>query len=828
MSSKSTKTFFAVLISFTLILANVSAVTATPSLIANAQEEDSLVREALRYLQTQMNPDGGMIWMDENSAVSPTIKVVQALAANGYTQDALTSADGNRPIDFLGSAGWPWVNQEETESPAFSVARAGQLLSAVAAADENPYAFGAVAVNLINALQNQYDSSTGIYGAASAEAVTDQVWAMIGLAASNAAIPVEAVDWLTSAQLADGSWDDGYGSFLDTTPLGILALMASDQRSADSPDVAAALDFLAANQQPNGGWQTEWDTTTNADTTAVILQAIYAVGQTPSDETWQQEEGNPETALVAIQKEDGSIGGDFANSYSTADALIGLASQPMTAIGDLAQAGNAFDFLFSLQDADGGWGSVGQTLDVILALEAAGWQPGSVQVENTSPLDYVAANLDSYLEAGPDAIGKIILAIVASGEDPTNFNDVDLVERLMSTYDETAQAFGDPANTWHQALALLGLYAAEAEVPESAVMTLADLQQEDGGWEYSSGFGSWPDNTALAMQALLAGGVETTDPVISDAVAYIQSMQTEAGGWGDSSTTAYAITALNALGKSIPDWTTANDANPVTSLMTYQKGNGSFVYNWESTDDNVMSTASALLALFGGDYLVQPKTSNMVNTFGILIDPGDGEAQTACVDITDESLSGLDMLDASGFEYDVQDGFINSIIGISNPDGETNYWSYWTWDGREWVFQNTGSGESAVSPGMVEGWHFTSWETYPSAPPDVSPMLVSLCDSASIFKDFSAQPYLGYYDLFSAELISERAEPTQEQPDPTVEEAASEATEELPVTEEAPAEAATEATAEEDAKSLTPIIIIAVGAVILVVAIIIIMRKNKQ
>ncbi|MDY6874122.1 MAG: prenyltransferase/squalene oxidase repeat-containing protein [Chloroflexota bacterium] len=828
MKSKSIKTFFAVLISFTLVLANASAVTANPSLIATAQEEDSLVPEALAYLQSQLNPDGGLIWMDENSAVAPTIKVVQALAANGLTQDALTSDEGQRPIDFLASAGWRWVNQEETESPTLSVARAGQLLSAVAAANENPYAFGDDAINLVYELRAQYDSTTGIYGAATPESVTDQIWALIGLAANNAAVPVAAVDWLTSAQLEDGSWDDGYGSFLDTTPLGILALVASGQRTADSPDVAAALGFLTAIQQPNGGWQTEWDTTTNANTTAVILQAIYAVGQNPSDETWRNEDGNPETALAALQKEDGSIGGDFANSYSTADALIGLSGQPMTAIGDLAQAGNAFDFLFSLQDADGGWGNVGQTLDVILALEAAGWQPETVHNDGGSPLDYIAANLDTYLEASPDAIGKAILGVVASGEDPSNFNGVDLTEQLMATYDEATQSFGDPENTWYQALGILGLSAAGSEIPKGVITTLTGLQQGDGGWEYVAGFGSWPDNTSLAIQALLAEGYSVDDPALSQAISYIQSTQTADGGWGDSSTTAYVLMALNALGESEEDWRTETGTTPLTSLMSYQKTNGSFVYTWEYTDDSIMSTASALLALFGGDYLIQPKASNSFNTATIVIDPGEGDAQMACVEFTDESISGLDLLDASGFDYDVSEGFVNSILGIANLEGETNYWSYWAWDGREWTFNNAGASDSVVSSGTVEGWHFTSWESYPAAPPDVFPILDLICDSAPLLKDYDTQPYLGYNDLFNAAKTVGLVEPAEEELEPTEGEATAETTEEAQVTEVVSTGVVPEESAEEESASIIPIIIIAVVAVVLLVVILLILRNKPK
>ena len=61
-------------------------------------------------------------------------------------------------------------------------------------------------------------------------------------------------------------------------------------------------------------------------------------------------------------------------------------------------------------------------------------------------------------------------------------------------------------------------------------------------------FGSWPDNTALAVQALLAAGETADNTAVQNGLGYLQSMLSSAGGWGDSSTTAYAIMALNALG----------------------------------------------------------------------------------------------------------------------------------------------------------------------------------------------------------------------------------------------------------------------------------------
>ena len=201
---------------------------------------------------------------------------------------------------------------------------------------------------------------------------------MLGLAANAFSVPSEASIWLTAAQLEDGSWDDGYGSYLDMTPLAVMALIASGDIAVDAPEIQSAMTFLAENQQADGGWQTEWDTTTNANTTAVILQAISSLGQSPIDETWQEADGNPETALLAIQQESGAIGGDYANAFSTADAIVALSGQDLFDLGYLIDASQSFDYIISQQAEDGGWGTVGQTLDIILALQAAGWDSKTV------------------------------------------------------------------------------------------------------------------------------------------------------------------------------------------------------------------------------------------------------------------------------------------------------------------------------------------------------------------------------------------------------------------------------------------------------------------
>lgn len=752
MREQTIKAALAVIISLVIILSQTSLAFALPQAAElELKEIDSAISGGFEYIKQQMNPDGGIRWFDESSSTAATLRVVQALAAAGYKQDYLMSNTGHRPIDFLKNHGMAWVNQVETDSPGFSAARAGQLLTAVAAANEDPNEFSNDPTDLVFELKSNYDPAVSAFGTATDDNITDQVWSILGLIADHASVPVEAVDGLASAQAADGSWNDGFGSYLDTTPLVILALVGSGRYDIESAAVQSAINFMKQNQQPNGGWQTEWDTGTNANITGVMLQAISVLGQRPTDEQWQQEDGDPLSALLAIQQENGAFGGEFSNAYSTADAIIGLSNRNITSLGYLQTASKAFDFLFTLQDSTGGWGSVGQTIDVILAFRTAGWQPNTVTSGNSSPLEFLADEVNEYIQSGPDAIGKAILGVVAGGMDPYDFFGLDLTQRLLETYNESSQAFGLPDNTWHQALSILGLYATEIAIPQGAVETLVSLQQEDGGWEYEPGLGNSADSTSIAVQALLASGHSQNDDVIKKALNYMAVMQMEDGGWGNASTTAYAIMMLNLLDQTPDEWITESGKSTFANLISYQKANGSFVYSWEYPDDNIMSTSSALLALFGADYLIQKSENTPQNYAAIMIDPGEDEVQTKCVEFSNPSITGFDLLDASGFEYTIQEGFTQSILGISNPKGETNYWSYWYWDGREWMFQSTGASTTAVFPGTVEAWHFTSWELYPSLPPQFSPNFEEICGVTQL-ANYQQQPFLDFNDLQAPQI----------------------------------------------------------------------------
>ena len=726
----------------------------TPVIAAHVQAKQapqneiaSTVEQGFKYIATQMNADGGIRWVDDTSSIATTLRVVWALAAGGYAQDYLRHESGKRPIDFLASDSAGWVNQVDSDAPGFNVARAGQLLTAIAAANENPNNFSENSINYIHQIISFFDPGTGTFGNATPENVLDQVWAIIGLAANNASVPLQSVEWLRSAQLEDGSWNDGYGNFLDTTPLAILAIISSEHLALDTPEIRLAMDYLQDKQQSDGGWQTIWDSNTNASTTAMIAQAIFASGHTPTNVNWKKENGNPHSALLALVQENGAIGGDFTNAYSTADAIVGLSGKWITRLGYVQNASEAFDFLLSKQESSGGWGSVGQTIDVLLALHAGGWQPNTLVAADSTPLDFITENIEPFLESGPDAIGKAIIGLIAIGENPLEYNGIDLTQRLMTNYDETLNAFGSSDNTWHQAFAILGLYAAGADIPEGAVKNLINLQQANGGWEYSPGLGTWPDNTAIAIQALLGSGYSIDSTEIQRGKDYIKSMQWVSGGWGDASTTAYVITALNALGESFEYWVTETGKMPLADLFYFQKPNGAFVYSWAYPEDNLMATTSALLAIYKGDFIIHREDFPQNNFAAVFVDPGEGKIHSACVEFTEETISAFELLDSSGFSYESKDGFINQILNLSNKEGETNYWSFWHWDGREWEFYNSGIGETRIYPGAIQAWYFTSWEKFPSLPPDFIPNIDHVCPE-NVLVNYEDQPHIDFNDLF--------------------------------------------------------------------------------
>jgi len=242
----------------------------------------------------------------------------------------------------------------------------------------------------------------------------------------------------------------------------------------------------------------------------------------------------------------------------------------------------ALAYLATQQQPDGGFtngfsegSDLGTTCDVVLAIAADGQDPSTWRSPaDRSPLDYLAEQV----AAGKvDTVGlqaKVVLALLATMLDPTDFGGHDLIAELEAGYDPETGSYG--STLFDQALVILALANAGRPVPEKAVQYLLDNQCADGAWALFGGTtpGTGDTNTtALAIQALIATGhPEATGA----AFAYLHRVQNADGGFPyqnpspygtdtDANSTAYVLQAILAAGEPLVNWTPAG-TDPVGAL----------------------------------------------------------------------------------------------------------------------------------------------------------------------------------------------------------------------------------------------------------------------
>ena len=575
------------------------------------------IAQSLEYLASAQLPDGSIEgWTPGVADEFTTVKAALALAAASRPMSYLTSLNGKTPLDFLAGQAITFTHDI---SGVLLPGRAGMIAVAAIAGDLDASDFGGA--DLVGELAETLNPATGAYsttaklgwstGAASA---TNQAWAMLALAAAQRPVPQVAIDFLAGLIEPDGGWGYGLGGDVDTTSLAIQALVAANVDPSDEL-VQGGLAFLSRGQARSGGWES-WGAL-SADSTAAAMQAIAAAGFVPVGPSWETRTGRtPADDLLGMQMPDSS----FGNALGTAHAIAGLAEAPLPIWGRRQRALRALSWMQEQQADDGSWisfaGAAGATCDAVLAFAATGIDPSTLAAASSgaTPTDFLASQVESFAAAGPDNAGKLVVAIAAAGMDPGAFGGSNVVDLLTSHYSPTLGGFGVITNTWHQSWGVLGLAAAGEAVPLRARENLAQLQQPDGGWKYDLSPSPWntttPDNTGLAMQALIAAGLPPSAPVLAQGIAYLGASQDDMGGWFNSNSTAYAMQGLVAAGEDLAaDWT-RNGHTPYNALASYQKRDGPFIWAWDSAwsgpVDDSLSTWQAIPALIGAPYPLRP------------------------------------------------------------------------------------------------------------------------------------------------------------------------------------------------------------------------------
>jgi hypothetical protein len=175
-----------------------------------------------------------------------------------------------------------------------------------------------------------YQPATGNFGSSYSSGF--QAWAILGTRALSQPVPVAAINLLRNTQQPSGGWEwaPDWGSDTNSTALAIQALLATGEPVA-SPAISNGLNYLDQAQNNDGGFPYDpnapWGDTSDANSTAYVIQALLAAGQDPLTPTWTVATNNPISYLLALQLADGSFAwqtGQGANQLATQQAVPAL------------------------------------------------------------------------------------------------------------------------------------------------------------------------------------------------------------------------------------------------------------------------------------------------------------------------------------------------------------------------------------------------------------------------------------------------------------------------------------------------------------------------
>jgi hypothetical protein len=259
-----------------LVLLAASVAVAAP---AAARTDAARARTAVGFIASQQRRNGSV------PAFSPVGSTADAVVSMVAARRGKTNI--KRAIAYLG--------RRVSGGGATGVGLEGKVAMAAVAAGKNPKQFGGL--NLISAIRST-ERPDGRYGADTA--VFDDALAMLALEAAGVAPSAKARSWLAGAQCPDGGWqydqphgagedahcvdsaDPGGDFFESDTNTTSLAVQALDAGGGPTPSANPFVFFGAIRDAEHHGWGYTWGfQTTDANSTALVLQAYASRGRTP-------------------------------------------------------------------------------------------------------------------------------------------------------------------------------------------------------------------------------------------------------------------------------------------------------------------------------------------------------------------------------------------------------------------------------------------------------------------------------------------------------------------------------------------------------------------
>jgi hypothetical protein len=395
--------------------------------------------------------------------------------------------------------------------------------------------------------------------------------------------------------------------------MAVMALVASGELPT-SPSLVAARDFLLQTQLATGGWEYGTGYGENINSTALVLQALSALGEDfyLAGTIWDQGGNTPLTAVLSWQNTTGAFQADwgagrFDDFYSTVQAIPAVAGKAYPLPGRFEAAYQGLACLETLQDSAtggfeqfaGGGVNAGGTARAIEAIAALGDDPQASRWTTSGGTNIVTALEDlapTYLAGGRGGrTGIVMQGVVAAGAPytVTNFAGYNLPISMTDYLSPTGEYDNTGFGPFSHAEAMQGLIDAGFPVADTAVNWLVNAQT-NGDW------GS-PDSNGISLNVL--GSLYVP---ISGSLNVLEGSQLTDGGWN-----AYGATAsVNSTSEVVqglvsyrenpfePAWSvvvSGTVTNPGDAVMAQQLQNGCWPGYFGGDDPG--STVDAILML---------------------------------------------------------------------------------------------------------------------------------------------------------------------------------------------------------------------------------------
>ncbi len=286
---------------------------------APGAEGHASLESTVRYMQELQDSDGGFGEHGESS-LDFSAWVALALAAVGINPQDQARPGGVSVYTYLSEhAGEPSAEAERTTT-------LERELLVVDAAGTSPHNLGGVDL-VRQILERKRPDGSFAHEAGGAGTINDTIFAILSLSlvpepAAGEAVQ-QAAGWLIAQQEPDHGWPLACPrsqpacepeSNVEMTGAALEALRAAGdhgtpaQRAALEPARSSALEYLKEAQDADGGFaELPGAAESNVDSTAWVVQGIWAAGQNPKTWTREGTSPNPLAYMESLQQPNGSI-----------------------------------------------------------------------------------------------------------------------------------------------------------------------------------------------------------------------------------------------------------------------------------------------------------------------------------------------------------------------------------------------------------------------------------------------------------------------------------------------------------------------------------------